>query len=192
MKNELPIALSNRHCHLTQADICLLFGDCILEEIEKLSQPHEFVSNDTVMLQGPKGTVSGLNVKVIGPARSASQVEVLASDCYKLGIPVVVRNSGDIEGSPPITIIGPNASIDLPQGAIVAARHIHMSLQDAEEFGVSDREIVHVETEGERALIFKNVLVRSNENYALEMHVDLEEGNAAGVKNGQIVKLIKL
>ena len=110
----------------------------------------------------------------------------------KLGIPVVVRNSGDIEGSPPITIIGPNASIDLPQGAIVAARHIHMSLKDAEEFGVNDRDIVHVETEGERALIFKNVLVRSNEKYALEMHVDLEEGNAAGVKNGQIVKLIKL
>ena len=119
-------------------------------------------------------------------------MEVLASDCYKLGIPIVIRESGKLTASPAVEIVGPNGTITIKEGAIVAARHIHMNVQEAKDFNVENGEIVNVEVDGPRGLIFKDVLVRSGETHALEMHVDTEEGNAAGVKNGQLVRLIKL
>jgi putative phosphotransacetylase len=191
MRTELPIAMSNRHCHLTKEDIDVLFGEGYqLTPIKDLSQPHQFASDELVEIKGPKGSISG--VRVLGPARTASQVEVLASDCYKLGIPIVIRESGKLNESPSVSVIGPKGTIELKQGAIVAARHIHMNVQEAKDFNVENGEIVNVEVDGPRGLIFKDVLVRSGDTHALEMHVDTEEGNAAGVKNGQLVKLIKL
>ncbi len=191
MRTELPIAMSNRHCHLAKADIETLFGkDYQLSPIKDLSQPHQFASDELVEIKGPKGSISG--VRVLGPARTASQVEVLASDCYKLGIPIAIRESGKLNDSPSVEIIGPKGTVTLNEGAIVAARHIHMNDQEAKDFNVENGEIVNVEVDGPRGLIFKDVLVRSGEMHALEMHVDTEEGNAAGVKNGQLVKLIKL
>ena len=191
MRTELPIAMSNRHCHLAKADIDTLFGkDYQLTPIKDLSQPHQFASEELVEIKGPKGSITG--VRVLGPARTASQVEVLASDCYKLGIPIVIRESGKLTASPAVEIVGPNGTITIKEGAIVAARHIHMNVQEAKDFNVENGEIVNVEVDGPRGLIFKDVLVRSGEMHALEMHVDTEEGNAAGVKNGQLVKLIKL
>ena len=130
-------------------------------------------------------------MRVLGPTRPESQVEVSLADARGLGIAVPVRQSGDVEGTPGCKLVGPKGEVELERGVIVAARHIHMSLEDAEKFGVKDKDIVSVQTEGERALLFNNVLVRANAAFALEMHVDLEEGNAAGVKNGDLVTLVK-
>ena len=179
---KLPIALSNKHIHLSQADIDVLFGQGYeLTHKKDLSQPGQFACEEMVEVVGPKGSTK---MRVLGPARPESQVEVSLADARGLGIAVPVRQSGDTEGTPGCKLVGPKGEVEMTKGVIVAARHIHMSLEDAERFGVKDKDVVSVQTTGERALLFNNVLVRANAAFALEMHVDLEEGNAAGGKNG--------
>ena len=186
---KLPIALSNKHIHLSQADIDVLFGQGYeLTHKKDLSQPGQFACEEMVEVVGPKGSTK---MRVLGPARPESQVEVSLADARGLGIAVPVRQSGDTEGTPGCKLVGPKGEVEMTKGVIVAARHIHMSLEDAEKFGVKDKDVVSVQTTGERALLFNNVLVRANAAFALEMHVDLEEGNAAGVKNGDLVELVK-
>ena len=186
---KLPIALSNKHIHLSQADLEALFGEGYeLTHKKDLSQPGQFACEEMVEVVGPKGSTK---MRVLGPVRPESQVEVSLADARGLGIAVPVRQSGDVEGTPGCKLVGPKGEVELERGVIVAARHIHMSLEDAEKFGVKDKDIVSVQTQGERALLFNNVLVRANAAFALEMHVDLEEGNAAGVKNGDLVELVK-
>ena len=186
---KLPIALSNRHVHLSQADIEALFGaGHELTHFKPLSQPGQYACEEMVEVVGPKGSTK---MRVLGPARPESQVEVSLADARALGIAVPVRQSGDVEGTPGCKLVGPKGEVEIERGVIVAARHIHMSLEDAEKFGVKDKDIVSVQTQGERALLFNNVLVRANAAFKLEMHVDLEEGNAAGVKNGDLVELVK-
>lgn len=187
---KLPIALSNRHIHLSQEDLNTLFGEGYELTFKKaLSQPGQYACEEKVDIIGPKGTLKG--VRVLGPVRKSTQVEVSISDAIKLGVEPVVRNSGDIDGTPGAKIVGPKGEIEIDKGVIVAARHIHMHTDDAERFGVKDGDIAKVRTEGIRALVFENVLIRSGATHALEMHVDIEEGNAAGVKNGDMVELIK-
>ena len=186
---KLPIALSNKHIHLSQADIDVLFGQGYeLTHKKDLSQPGQFACEEMVEVVGPKGSTK---MRVLGPARPESQVEVSLADARGLGIAVPVRQAGDTEGTPGGKLVGPKGEVEMTKGVIVAARHIHMSLEDAERFGVKDKDVVSVQTTGERALLFNNVLVRANAAFALEMHVDLEEGNAAGVKNGDLVELVK-
>ena len=186
---KLPIALSNKHIHLSQADIDVLFGQGYeLTHKKDLSQPGQFACEEMVEVVGPKGSTK---MRVLGPARPESQVEVSLADARGLGIAVPVRQSGGTEGTPGCKLVGPKGEVEMTKGVIVAARHIHMSLEDAERFGVKDKDVVSVQTTGERALLFNNVLVRANAAFALEMHVDLEEGNAAGVKNGDLVELVK-
>ena len=186
---KLPIALSNKHIHLSQADVEALFGAGYeLTHKKDLSQPGQFACEEMVEVVGPKGSTK---MRVLGPARPESQVEVSLADARALGIAVPVRQSGDVEGTPGCKLVGPKGEVEMTKGVIVAARHIHMSLEDAERFGVKDKDVVSVQTTGERALLFNNVLVRANAAFALEMHVDLEEGNAAGVKNGDLVELVK-
>ena len=186
---KLPIALSNKHIHLSQADVEALFGAGYeLTHKKDLSQPGQFACEEMVEVVGPKGSTK---MRVLGPARPESQVEVSLADARGLGIAVPVRQSGDTEGTPGCKLVGPKGEVEMTKGVIVAARHIHMSLEDAERFGVKDKDVVSVQTTGERALLFNNVLVRANAAFALEMHVDLEEGNAAGVKNGDLVELVK-
>ena len=186
---KLPIALSNKHIHLSQADVEALFGAGYeLTHKKDLSQPGQYACEEMVEVVGPKGSTK---MRVLGPARPESQVEVSLADARALGIAVPVRQSGDVEGTPGCKLVGPKGEVEIERGVIVAARHIHMSLEDAEKFGVKDKDIVSVQTTGERALLFNNVLVRANAAFALEMHVDLEEGNAAGVKNGDLVELVK-
>ena len=186
---KLHIALSNKHIHLSQADIDVLFGQGYeLTHKKDLSQPGQFACEEMVEVVGPKGSTK---MRVLGPARPESQVEVSLADARGLGIAVPVRQSGDTEGTPGCKLVGPKGEVEMTKGVIVAARHIHMSLEDAERFGVKDKDVVSVQTTGERALLFNNVLVRANAAFALEMHVDLEEGNAAGVKNGDLVELVK-
>ena len=186
---KLPIALSNKHVHLSQADVDVLFGEGYqLTPFKPLSQPGQYACEEKVTVVGPKGQQT---MRVLGPVRPESQVEVSLADARGLGLSVPVRQSGDIDGTPAFKLVGPNGEVECEKGIIVAARHIHMSLEDAEKFGVKDNDVVSVKTEGLRGLTFHNVLVRASEKFALEMHVDIEEGNAAGVKNGDLVELIK-
>lgn|SRR5699024_77153 len=189
MKTELPIGMSNRHIHLSQGDLEKLFGEGYeLTRRKDLSQPGQFAAEEKVDLIGPKRAIKG--VRVLGPVRSATQVEVSISDAFTLGVEPVIRNSGDIKDTPGIKVIGPKGEIDLKEGVIVAARHIHMHTDEAKEFGVKDGDVVSVKVGGVRGITFDNVLIRSGEGHKLEMHVDIEEGNAAGTKNGDLVEII--
>lgn len=189
MKTELPIGMSNRHIHLTKDDLETLFGEGYeLTRRKDLSQPGQFAAEEKVDLIGPKRAIKG--VRVLGPVRNATQVEVSVSDAFTLGVKPVIRNSGDIKDTPGVKVVGPKGEIDLKEGVIVAARHIHMHTDEAKEFGVKDGDIVSVKVSGIRGIIFDNVLIRSGEKHKLEMHVDIEEGNAAGTKNGDLVEII--
>lgn len=191
MKKQLPIALSNRHIHISQDDLDTLFGKGYkLNKIKDLSQPGQYACDERVKLVGPKRDIEG--VRILGPVRPRTQLELSISDAFTLGIEPIIRNSGDVKGTPGIKIVGPNGEVELEEGAIVAARHIHMHPNDAEEFGVVDHEIVKIKINGPRGLVFDNVLVRVFHEFALEMHIDVEEGNASGVKNGDMVELIKV
>lgn len=189
MKRELQIALSNRHMHLTQEDIETLFGSGYELKVAKdLSQPGQYASQEKVDIQGDRGTIKG--IRVLGPARDKSQVELSLGDSRVIGVNTMVRDSGDIKDTPGIKLIGPKGNVELKNGVIIAARHIHISPEKAEEYGVKDHDKVRVKVGGERALIFENVLVRVSPKFKLEMHVDIEEGNAAGVGNGDTVEIV--
>lgn len=191
MSKRIPVGLSNRHVHLSQEDIEDLFGKGHqLTPIKDLGQPGQYACDEKVDLVGPKRTIKG--VRVLGPARKQSQVELSFSDGITLGLgDIPVRDSGMLEGTPGIKLVGPNGEIDLSRGVIAAIRHIHMTPADAAEYGVKDKDLVNVPVEGQRGLVFNNVLIRVHDTYALEFHVDIEEGNAAGLKNGQLVDIIK-
>lgn len=185
-----PVGLSNKHIHLSQKDIDVLFGSGYeLKQFKDLSQPGQYACEEKVDIVGPKGTLKG--VRVLGPARKVTQIEVSLADARALGLQAPVRDSGDLDGSPGAKVIGPNGEVNLEQGVIVAARHIHMHTSDAEKAGVKDKDEVSVKVEGKRGLIFNNVLIRVNDAYALEMHLDLDEGNAAQIKNGDLLEIIK-
>ena len=186
---KLTVGLSNKHIHLSKADVEALFGAGYeLTELKPLAQPGQYACNEKVDLVGPKGTIKG--VRVLGPTRPNTQVEISLADGFTLGVKAPIRESGDIEGTPGLKLVGPAGEVEMTEGVIVAARHIHMTLADAKAFGVVDKQMVKVRTTGQRGLIFENVLVRANDGYALEMHVDVEEGNAAGLRNGDEVELI--
>ena len=190
MKTKLPIALSNKHVHLSQKHLDVLFGEGYeLTKFKDLSQPGQYACEEKVDVVGPKGTLKG--IRILGPVRPDTQFELSISDAFALGVKPVVRNSGDIADTPGAKLVGPKGEVEIDKGIIVAARHIHMHTKDGEEFGAKDKDVVSVRVSGPRGLIFDNVLVRVHENFALEMHVDIEEGNAAGVRNGDIVELIK-
>lgn len=186
---KVPVGLSNRHVHLSQEHLEKLFGEgCRLTEYKALSQPGQFACEEKVDLVGPKGAIKG--VRVLGPVRKETQVEISIADGYVLGIKPPVRDSGDLENTPGLKLVGPKGEVELEKGVIAAARHIHMHTSDAERFGVEDRQRVKVRIEGERAAVFENVLIRVSPSYRLELHLDVEEGNAALVSNGDMVDVI--
>lgn len=182
----IPVGVSNRHAHLSQVHMDELFKSGFTK-LRDLSQPGQFVISETVILAGPKGTLEG--VRVLGPARKNSQIELSAGDAYKLGLKPLVRESGDIQGTPGITVIGPSGSVQLAEGVIVAKRHLHMKPEDADLFQVNDGDVVAIKCQGDRSLVFDQVIVRVNPNYVLEFHIDFEEANAAGLKQGDMVTL---
>ena len=186
----IPIGVSNRHVHLSQNDLESLFGSGYeLTKIKDISQPGQFACKETITIAGPKGAIE--KVRVLGPTRKQSQVEILKSDCFKLGINAAMRMSGDLAGTPGITLIGPKKSLFLTQGAIVAKRHIHMLPRDARRFGVTDGQVVSLKVSGERGGILGNVVIRVTTTSALECHIDTEEANAMDLKNGSKVTIIK-
>jgi putative phosphotransacetylase len=189
-KKMVPVGLSNRHIHVNEADLYVLFGEGYeLKKFKDLSQPGQYAAEEKVDVVGTKGTLKG--VRILGPVRKETQIEISLADGFVLGITPPVRDSGDLIDSPGVKIVGPKGEVVIEKGVIAAARHIHMHTSDAENFGVVDKEVVSVKVEGKRGLVFDNVLVRVHKEYALEMHVDVEEGNAAGLKNGSMVELLK-
>jgi acetate kinase len=180
----IPIAISARHVHLSRATIDQLFGvGYKLRVLAPLGQPGQFSTADTVSLVGPHGRLA--HVRVLGPPRAADQIEVSRSDEFALGLDAPVRVSGDLSDTPGITIEGPAGSVQLKRGTICALRHIHMSPSDAVRLGVQDRAMVEVAVRnGERDTVFGDVVVRVSPDYRLELHLDTDEGNAAGVRPG--------
>lgn len=185
----IPVGISNRHVHLSRQDMRTLFGSEQLTRLKDLSQPGQFACQERLLVAGPKGAVG--EVRVLGPLRDKTQVELAPSDCIRLGIKIPVRDSGDLAGSGSLTLIGPEGTVAISEGAIIAARHIHMHSVDAAVFGCRDGQRVGVITSGPRGLVFKEVLVRVSEKFSLEMHIDIDEANAAGLKNGDFVELCK-
>ncbi len=186
-----PIGISNRHIHLSSADVETLFGKGYqLQKLKDLSQPGQFACKETLTIVGPSmRPIEG--VRVLGPERSATQVEISRTDSFTLKVKPPVRESGKIAGSAPVTIIGPKGVVEIKEGCIIANRHIHMSLEDGEKFGVKDCDYVTVELNGERRTTFHDVQIRVHKDFRLEMHIDTDDANAAGVKNGDTVKIIK-
>jgi len=186
----LSVGISARHVHVSRKDLDTLFGEGYQLTVKKdLSQPGQFASNEQVDVVTEKGSFKG--VRILGPERKQTQIEISLSDAMKLGLKPPVRDSGDLAGSPGVTLVGPKGTVQLNEGVIVAQRHIHMTPADASEFGVEDKEVVQVRCTGERGLIFDNVLIRVHKDFALEMHVDTDEGNAAMCKTGDTIELIK-
>ncbi len=191
MAEKFLVETSARHVHLTEADIETLFGKGhTLTHKKDLSQPGQYACEERVTLVGPKKPIA--NVIVLGPARKATQVELSFTDARTLGVSAPVRESGDVAGSAGCKIVGPAGEVDLTEGVIVAKRHIHMTPDDAAKFGVADKEIVSVKLDSNgRKTIFGDVVVRVNPTFALAMHIDTDEANAAcafGEFYGEIVK----
>ena len=191
MENKILVETSARHVHLTKEHIEVLFGaGHTLTKKKDLSQPGQFACEEKVTVVGPKNSLA--KVSILGPARSADQVEVSLTDARTLGIDAPVRESGDIAGSGACKLVGPAGEIELNEGVIAAKRHIHFTPADAEAFGVADKQIVSVKVQSaDRSLIFGDVVVRVSEKFAAAMHIDTDESNAmhaSGVVYGEIIK----
>ncbi|MBQ6371132.1 MAG: phosphate propanoyltransferase [Firmicutes bacterium] len=186
----IPVGISNRHIHLSQADLETLFGPGYeLTKIKDLKQPGQIACKETVTIVGPKGALE--KIRVLGPVRKATQVELLLGDSFKLGIKPPTRMSGDLAGTPGCTIVGPAGTVVLSEGCIVAQRHIHMTAAEAAAYGVTNGQIVSMEFDGPRCGTLGNVAIRAGEGHALECHVDTEEANALAITSKTTFKLIK-
>lgn len=188
---KIPLGISGRHVHVTQAHLETLFGKGYeLTEFKPLSQPGQYAANEKVDVVSPKGNVIK-GVRILGPVRPASQVEISRSDALRGGFIAPVRSSGDVKGSGPCTLVGPEGSVELEEGVIIADRHIHFSLEDAEAFGVSNGDIVSILVEGEKPGLLGNVLCRVSKSYALDCHLDTDDGSAFMLNTGDFAILVK-
>ncbi|MBR2340132.1 MAG: phosphate propanoyltransferase [Clostridia bacterium] len=188
---DVPIGVSNRHIHLNKADLEALFGEGYeLTPIKDLSQPGQYACKELLTIIGPSLRPIE-NVRVLGPLRKSTQVEISATDSYVLKVKPPVRESGKLDGSAPITVVGPKGVVKLSEGCIIANRHIHMSPDDARAFGVKDYDFVTVDVNGKRRTRWYDVQVRVHPDFRLEMHVDTDDANAVGIGNGCKVKIVK-
>ena len=180
-KNEVMVETSARHVHLSKEHVEILFGPgAKLTPKRDLSQPGQFLSEERVDIEGPKNGMK--NVAVLGPERPDTQVEVSLTDARVLGVTPPVRESGDIRGSAPLKITGPRGTVEIAEGVIAAKRHIHFTPEDAETYGVKDKQIVSVKVQnGDRSLVFGDTVVRVRADFATAMHIDVDEANAAGI-----------
>jgi len=186
----VPVGVSNRHIHVSREDLDILYGKGYeLTKLKDLKQPGQYAAVETVELISQKGIMK--KVRILGPVRPKTQVEISISDSFALGIKAPIRESGNIAGTLGLLVKGPKGDVELGEGVIAAYRHIHMKKSYADAYGFKDGDLVSVETEGIRSAIFKNVLLRVSDNYALELHLDLDEANGAGIKNGDLLKIIR-
>ena len=187
---KVQVGVSNRHVHLTQEHLEILFGkDYKLERIKDLNQPGQFASNSYVILKTEKDKIE--NVRVLGPVRNYTQVEISKTDAFKLGINPPVRSSGDLENSSPITIIGPSGTLNLESGCIIADRHIHITPTQKKMYGLSNKEKVNVLVGGLKGGILFNVALKVSEQSYFELHLDLDDANAHLLKQGDIVEILE-
>ena len=187
---QVPVGVSNRHIHLSQKDVETLFGPGHQLTKKKELMGGQYACEECCTIVGLKLRAIE-NVRVLGPARKATQVEISYTDARKLGINVPVRESGDIAGSAPIAIVGPKGAVYCKEGCIVAARHIHMAPADAARAGVNDGDYVSVKMDNERGTTFDQVKIRVDESFTLEMHIDTDEANAGDIKSGDKVVIVK-
>ena len=187
---QVPVGVSARHIHLTQEHVETLFGQGYRLTKKKDLMGGQYACNETVTVVGLKLRAIE-NVRVLGPVRKASQLEISATDAMKLGVAAPIRESGNVAGSAPIAVVGPKGVIYLEEGCIIAMRHIHMSPADAMAAGVADGDIVSVKADNERGTVFNQVKIRVNDSFTLEMHIDTDEANASKIKTGDKVTIIK-
>lgn len=184
------VGVSNRHMHVSKADLECLFGKGYeLTKWKDLKQPGQFAAKETVTIVGPKGAIE--KVRILGPVRNRTQVEISKTDSFTLGIKAPIRESGNIKDTPGVMIKGPKQSIRLHEGVIIAKRHIHMSPSFAKQHGFHDKELVKVQFNGERGLVFNEVLLRVSEKFVNEMHIDTDEANAGNIGNGDVGIILK-
>ena len=191
MAKTFIVETSARHVHLSEADFKVLFGEnATLTKKKDLSQPGHYACEERVTVKGTKKDLPG--VSILGPFRKESQVELSATDARSIGLGIAIRESGVLDGTPGCTLVGPAGEVTLEKGVIVAKRHIHATVADAKELGVVDKEIVSVKVNTpERSLVFGDVVVRVNDTYALAMHIDTDESNAAGMVPGVMGEIVK-
>ncbi len=187
---QVPVGVSARHIHLTQEHVEILFGEGYKLTKKKELMGGQYACNETVTVVGLKLRAIE-NVRVLGPTRSASQLEISSTDAMKLGIKAPIRESGNVAGSAPIAVVGPKGAVYLKEGCIVAMRHIHMSPADAMAAGVHDGDIVSVKADNERGTVFEHVKIRVHDSFTLEMHIDTDEANASLIKTGDKVTILK-
>lgn len=184
----VKVGVSARHVHVTKEDLDILFGENYeLTKKLDLSQPGQYACNEQVTLKGPKGSIE--RVRILGPERGKTQVEISKTDSFTLGINPPVRNSGDLEGAALITIIGPKGEIT-KNAAIIATRHVHATKLDAQKYGFLDKEYVQIVVKGQKPGILQNVYVRIDDNFSYEVHLDTDDANSFLIKNGDEVELI--
>ncbi|MGF7009856.1 putative phosphotransacetylase [Lachnospiraceae bacterium PF1-22] len=186
----VPVGVSARHVHLTQEHLEKLFGKGYQLTKKKELMGGQYAANEVVTIVGLKLRAIE-NVRILGPVRKGSQVEVSKTDAVKLGVPAPIRESGDTKGSAPIALVGPKGVVYLNEGCIIAKRHIHMAPADAMAAGVTDNQEVSVVTDNERGTTFNHVQVRVDESFTLEMHIDTDEANAASIRTGDKLRIVK-
>ncbi len=185
--NKIPIEISNHHIHLSRKDIDVLFGQNYQLKVRReLSQPGQFAAEEKITLENSGNKIE--NVRIIGPERKETQVELLKSDCGKLRLDAPVCDSGDLENSAGIKLIGPKGKIEIKKGVIVAQRHLHASEADAKKLKIKDRQIVKIKANG---VVFGDVLVRVSKNYRLAVHLDRDEGESAGIHQGSFGEIVR-
>lgn len=185
----VQIEASARHVHLCKKDIMTLFGKEDLDQVRPLSQPGQYLSEQKLVLQGPKRSIE--RVSVLGPLRDITQVEISKSDAIQLGVDCPIRESGDIKGSGKITLVGPNGTLDIDEGVIIAQNHVHVTPYEAKLLNLKDKEIVSVKAMSVRPVTFENVVIRISDKFSFRMHVDFDEANAAAVQGFTLGKIIK-
>lgn len=190
METKVPVGVSARHVHLSQEHLEFLFGEGYeLTPMKDLSQPGQFASEEKVVVVSPAG--KELECRILGPVRNFTQVELARSEAIKNKFVAPVRSSGDIIGSGEATIKGPKGELKINEGVIVADRHIHFSLEEGKQFGVTDKQVVSIKVEGQKGGIMNNVLCRVRDDYKLDCHLDIDDANAFDIKQGSIVEIIK-
>ena len=191
MKKEVLVETSARHVHVSRADLDILFGEGYeLTHKKDLSQPGQFACEERVAVIGEKGSFPA--VSILGPVRPATQVELSLTDARSIGVVAPVRESGDITNTGACKLVGPKGEVEISEGVISAKRHIHMTTADAAEFGLTDSQVVSVKIDSNgRSLVFGDVVVRVSDSYALAMHIDTDESNAAGCTPGMLGEVIK-
>ena len=186
---QVPVGISVRHIHLSRADVDRLFGrNYQLTPKKKLSQPGQYACEECLDVIGPKGELK--KVRILGPERKATQIELAQTDCRNIGVTAPVRSSGHTAGTPGITLRGPLGEITVPEGVIIADRHLHMSEGEAAAFSLKDGDHVRIQVDGVKPGVLGNVLVRAGNGHSLDLHIDTDDGNAFLLRQGQLVTVL--